>query len=42
MSKTILSIVGARPQFVKAGAVSRAFAKESSLEESLIHTGQHF
>lgn len=37
----ILSIVGARPQFIKASAVSRA-ARECGVEEVLVHTGQHF
>lgn len=38
----IVTIVGARPQFVKAAAVSREFAKHSQIEEVIIHTGQHF
>jgi UDP-GlcNAc3NAcA epimerase len=38
--KTIASVVGARPQFVKAGPVSRALA--SDFKEVLIHTGQHY
>ncbi|MCB1546583.1 MAG: UDP-N-acetylglucosamine 2-epimerase (non-hydrolyzing), partial [Hyphomicrobiaceae bacterium] len=38
----IVSVVGARPQFVKAAAVSRAVAADGRLEEILIHTGQHF
>ena len=35
------TIVGARPQFVKASAVSRAF-NDVGLQEVLIHTGQHY
>ena len=38
----VVTIVGARPQFVKAAVVSRAFKGLSSVEEILIHTGQHF
>lgn len=38
----VISIVGARPQFVKAAAVGRAFRRRSDLEERLVHTGQHF
>ena len=38
----VLSVVGARPQFVKAAAVSRAMAAEPRLAEVMIHTGQHF
>jgi UDP-GlcNAc3NAcA epimerase len=37
----ILTVVGARPQFVKAGMVSRALA-ERGVREVLVHTGQHF
>jgi UDP-GlcNAc3NAcA epimerase len=36
-----LTIVGARPQFIKAAPVSRALA-EAGLRELLVHTGQHF
>jgi UDP-GlcNAc3NAcA epimerase len=39
--KRIITVVGARPQFVKAAVVSRAL-KESGIEELIIHTGQHF
>jgi UDP-GlcNAc3NAcA epimerase len=37
-----LTVVGARPQFVKAAAMSRAFATTEGVSEILIHTGQHF
>jgi UDP-GlcNAc3NAcA epimerase len=37
----ILTVVGARPQFVKASALSRAF-RMLYIEEVLVHTGQHF
>ena len=42
MKKKILTIVGARPQFIKASVVSRAIAQEPNLQEVLVHTGQHF
>ena len=40
--RTVVTVVGARPQFVKAGAVSRALARSGTLTERMIHTGQHF
>ncbi len=39
--RKILTVVGARPQFIKASAVSRALASAGGLEEWLVHTGQH-
>jgi len=38
----ILTIVGARPQFVKAAAVQRALLQFSAIKEVVVHTGQHF
>jgi UDP-GlcNAc3NAcA epimerase len=38
----ILTIIGARPQFIKAAAVSREFAKHVDINELIVHTGQHF
>lgn len=37
----ILTIIGARPQFIKAAMVSKALS-EAGLEEVIAHTGQHY
>jgi UDP-GlcNAc3NAcA epimerase len=37
----VLSVLGARPQFVKAAVVSRAF-RDAGLEEVVVHSGQHY
>ena len=44
----IITIVGARPQFVKAAVVSRAIEEYNAkntgekIQELIVHTGQHF
>jgi UDP-GlcNAc3NAcA epimerase len=41
MTLDVLTVVGARPQFIKAAVVSSALQRVG-LTESLIHTGQHY
>ncbi|MCB1467865.1 MAG: UDP-N-acetylglucosamine 2-epimerase (non-hydrolyzing) [Rhizobiaceae bacterium] len=38
----ILTIIGARPQFIKATALSLAARARAGVEEVLLHTGQHY
>lgn len=38
----IITIVGARPQFVKAAALSPRLMETGQIEELIVHTGQHF
>jgi len=37
----VITVIGARPQFIKASVVSREFAAQGIVEE-IVHTGQHF
>jgi UDP-GlcNAc3NAcA epimerase len=40
--KKIITVLGARPQFIKASVVSQAIARSGTLSEVIVHTGQHF
>jgi UDP-GlcNAc3NAcA epimerase len=40
--RKILTVVGARPQFIKAAPITNAIAATSNLHEVMVHTGQHF
>ena len=37
-----MTVIGARPQFIKAAMVSQIINKTSVLNEIVVHTGQHF
>jgi UDP-GlcNAc3NAcA epimerase len=40
--KRIVTVLGARPQFIKASVVSKAIEQAGKLQEIVVHTGQHF
>ena len=37
----IITVIGARPQFIKAAVVSRALV-DAGISEEIVHTGQHY
>jgi UDP-GlcNAc3NAcA epimerase len=40
--KRVVTVLGARPQFIKASVVSKAIEQAGKLQEIVVHTGQHF
>lgn len=40
--RTIVTVIGARPQFIKAATVSRLVRERKDAREVIIHTGQHY
>ena len=38
----VVTVVGARPQFIKAAALSRAIIADGNIEEVIVHSGQHY
>lgn len=38
----VLTVIGARPQFIKAAVVSRVLRQQGGIVELLVHTGQHY
>lgn len=42
LTYNVTTVVGARPQFIKAAVVARALARIPGIQERWIHTGQHY
>lgn len=42
MTYKVLTVVGARPQFIKAGMISRLLREHDRIDEVMVHTGQHY
>lgn len=42
MAHRIMTVVGARPQFIKAAVVSHELQRRGTFVEELVHTGQHY
>ena len=40
--KKIVTVLGARPQFIKAAVLSRIIQQRGEIQEVIVHTGQHF
>lgn len=38
----IMTVVGARPQFIKSGVLSRLLEQDEDFQEIVVHTGQHY
>ena len=42
MNKKVLSIVGARPNFMKVAPLHRALQEIGGIDSRVLHTGQHY
>lgn len=42
MAAKVMTVVGGRPQFIKAATVTHVLEKRNDLNEYMVHTGQHF
>lgn len=40
--KKIVTVIGARPQFIKASVISNKIKESTSISETIVHTGQHY